>query len=245
MASVDLPTITVPATVGGASAGVQASNLSSFNRTFNYTGLQAGDTLDLQGANADVSSDYASIRRITYGGTATQTFTIVPENSQYYRVLRVQKDPNNAGTGRTLIVSGTDATVPAPVVQQARVASPSPVVGYTTGLVLSGAGKTVYGISVQTGTASGGADTMPTGTYYLMLLDAVSVPVSGTTSLSPLFVFPVDHVNGVRDNIVLGDEQGGFTVTLGAVFLLSSNTTITTYTSAAGSGMLVEASVSH
>ncbi len=110
MSSITLPTITVPATVGTASAGVLASSLSSINRTFNYAGLMPGDTLDLQGANADVPSDYGTIRRTTYGGSPAVEFTIIPENSIYYRVFRVQKDPNDPGTGRTLIVSGTDST---------------------------------------------------------------------------------------------------------------------------------------
>ncbi len=111
MTTAVLPTITVPANVGDVSSpGVLASSLSSMNRTFNYTGLMPGDTLDLQGANADVPSDYATIQRTTYSGSAAISFTIVPENSVYYRVQRVQKGSNDPGTGRTLIVSGTLAS---------------------------------------------------------------------------------------------------------------------------------------
>jgi len=117
-----------------------------------------------------------------------------------------------------------------PVASQALVASQ----------VLKAAPGTVFGITVQLGTAASGADTMATGTYYVLLLDAAAAPSSPAT-VAPKAVLVVDHTLGTRDLVSVGDEVGGLAMASGGVVVLST-TGPTTYT-AAGAYMLCNGSV--
>lgn len=102
-----LTAITVPSTVGGVSSGLQVGlYLQAVNRTLNFAGLSAGDTLDLEGANENTSAKYAQVLRISYSGASATEVTIPAENSQWYRVRRIAKGPNSAGTGSTVTVAG-------------------------------------------------------------------------------------------------------------------------------------------
>jgi hypothetical protein len=60
----------------------------------------------------------------------------------------------------------------------------------------------------------------PTATYYLMLLDAASVPTDGAVTV--LASLAVDHTNGTRDYPQLSAEQGGIACTAGLVLVLST-----------------------
>jgi hypothetical protein len=93
----------------------------------------------------------------------------------------------------------------------------------------------VFGCAVQLGDGTGGSDTMPTGTYWLLLVDAAAVPGAGT--VAPFGALQVDHAQGTRDLVSFGDEVGGIEAHVGCVLLLSTGANATTYAIPSGNWM--------
>ncbi len=105
-----LAEITVPPTVGGVSAGVDASTLAGTARTINFAGLETGDTISLEGANENTAAKFAEVKRVSFSGSAAVELTLPAENSQWYRVKRIAKT-TSSGTGRTVTISGSVSAV--------------------------------------------------------------------------------------------------------------------------------------
>lgn len=76
--------------------------------------------------------------------------------------------------------------------------------------------------------------TAPTATYYLLVLDAPTLQGDGAFAHAPLISVPIDHVNGVRDQVALKQIIGrGISLTYGATLVLSSTSATLTHVAAA------------
>lgn len=102
--------------------------------------------------------------------------------------------------------------------------------------------RTVFGITGDLGTGLAGVDTMPSGVYWLVLVNLAAAPAPGV--ITPICSKRVIYTNGVPQEFWMGDEEGGLVLTVGATLLLTSAALPTTYTALAGSGMIAQASVS-
>lgn len=148
------------------------------------------------------------------------------------RVSKPSGDSNAGGLLNVLLVNAAGATFLGP-----RTPVASSALGHA--LELLGAAGTVFGIIGDLGTAADGTDTMASGTYWILVVDATSEPGAG--AVTPLLSRRVVHTLGVPQSFELGDEVGGVSVTTGAMLLLST-TGPGTYTPA-GAYMTASASV--